>query len=401
MTVPDALRALEHRHFRRYFVGHALSMVGGTMQMTAVSWLVLQLTHSPFKLGLMSTLTFGPFLLLAVVVGAAADRLPRRRMLLAAQSVLAVQAVALAALAWSGRIQYWHMAALALIGGVAGCVDMPTRHPFVADLVGRDDLASAVALHSIVLNVARIVGPALAGLVIVRHGITPALVAGVLGVLVLVAGLLSTPVRAPGPRERGATVGRAIREGVRYALVTPRIRQLLAVLLVVALAVPHSGVVVPLLASHLLGAGAETYGFLMAALGAGAVCGALASARRRAGPRPRVVLGAALLSCAGLGLLGLARAFWPAAALLYLVGFASIVVVTACSTELQLVTPDGLRGRVMSLHTLVLVGVVPVGALVFGALAEVHGVRTALFVAGAAGGLGVAAVGLGGEAARP
>jgi MFS family permease len=376
-------------------------MVGGTMQMTAISWLVLQLTHSPFKLGLMSTLTFGPFLLLSVVVGAAADRFPRRRMLLAAQSVLAVQALALAALEWSGQIQYWHMAVLALIGGVAGCVDMPTRYPFVADLVGTDDLGSAVALHSVVLNVARIVGPALAGLLIVRHGITPALVAGVVGVLVLMAGLASTPVRSPAPRECGTTVGQEIREGVRYALVTPRIRQLLAVLFVVALTVPHSGVVVPLLASNLLGAGADTYGFLMAALGAGAVCGALASGSLRTGPRPRVVLGCALLACAALGLLAVAGEFWPAAALLYLVGFASIVVVTGCSTELQLLTPDGLRGRVMSLHTLVFVGVVPIGAFVFGALAEGRGVRAALLLAGAAGVLGVGALGLARGAGSP
>jgi len=158
MPFPEALRALNHRDFRVFWTGQLVSLIGTWMQSVAQSWLVLQLSGSPLKLGLIGTLQFAPVLLFSVVAGAIADRLPKRRLILATQSALALQAFTITALVWSGHVRYWHVAVLALLLGCANVIDMPTRQAFVAELVGKRDLVNAVALNSAAFNGARIVG---------------------------------------------------------------------------------------------------------------------------------------------------------------------------------------------------------------------------------------------------
>src|SRR5256886_14797251 len=163
MRFPPPLRALAHRDFRRFYAAQLLALVGGWMQTVAQAWLVLQLTDSPFKLGLISTLQFSPILIFSVVAGAIADRLPKRRLLVATQTTLACQALLLGALVATGRAQYWHVAALGLVLGFANVLDQPARQSFVMEMVGKGDVANAVALNSAAFNAARIVGPAVAG----------------------------------------------------------------------------------------------------------------------------------------------------------------------------------------------------------------------------------------------
>ena len=393
MTFPSGLRALDHRDFRIFWSGQLVSLVGTWMQSVAQAWLVLQLTDSPFRLGLIGTFQFAPILLFSVVAGAVADRFPKRRLILATQAVLCLQALTLAALVWAGHVQYWHVGVLALVYGLANVLDMPTRQSFIVELVGKGDLVNAVALNSAAFNGARIVGPAVAGLLIARFGVAPAFLLNGLSFVIVIAALLAVRARGlPRPRPE-ATIGEEILEGVRYATRTPRVAVILSLVLVVSLCVFNFTIFVPLLARGVLRLGAQGFGFLMAALGAGAVSGALALAAFGGGrPALRAIFTAGALACAATLALATVADFRTAIVLLFALGFFAIVFIASCNTTLQLTAPDALRGRVMSLHALMFGGVFPIGSFIVGATAEAFGIRAALAAAGAAGLCGVAAI---------
>src|SRR2546422_810749 len=192
MTVPPGLRALRHRDFRVFFAGQAVALVGSWMQQVAQAWLVLSLTDSPLRLGLVGSLNFIPILLFALVGGAVADRLPKRRLLVLTQSLLFCQTAALALLIVTGHVRYWHICVLALVWGIANTIDLPVRQAFVVELAGRADVTSAVALNSAAFNVARIVGPAVGGLLIARAGVAPAYFINA-GAFLVVIGALRVP----------------------------------------------------------------------------------------------------------------------------------------------------------------------------------------------------------------
>jgi predicted MFS family arabinose efflux permease len=401
VTFPSGLRALNHPKFRLYFTGQVLSQVGTWMQSVAQSWLVLQLTGSPLRLGLISTLQFGPMLVFSVFSGAVADRVPKRRLLLATQSVLACQALTLAALVWSGHVQYWHVAALACLLGLVNALDNPSRQSFVSELVEKSDVVNAVALSSAGFNSARIVGPAVAGLLIARFGIAPAFLANGMSFFFVITALLRLRVHDEARRPRAASMLAEMHEGVTYALRTPRVRLTLGVLLVVSIFVFNFGVYVPLLARDVLHQSADGFGLLMAAVGVGAVSGALTvGAIRRSQPPPPLVFSAAILACTGILALAFVRRFSIAAPALFLVGFFAIVVTASCNTTLQINAPDGLRGRVMSLYSLVFGGSVPLGALLVGFISQHWGVPTAFIVMGATGLAATAAIVIGWRARR-
>jgi predicted MFS family arabinose efflux permease len=386
MPWPAGLRAFRHRDFRLFWSGQLVSLVGTWMQSVGQAWIVLELTGSPFKLGVISALQFGPMLFLSLVAGALADRVRKRRLLLLTQGALMLQALALAALDWTGQIQFWHVAVLAAVYGVANTLDLPARQSFVVELVGKGDLMNAIALNATVFNGARVVGPAVAGLLIARYGVAPAfLVNGLsfLGVLVALA-----TIRTEGaPRPRAvATLGQEILQGVRYAAGTPLIGLILGLLLVVSLFVLNFNVLVPLVARDVLHEGARGFGLLMASLGLGAVAGALAlAAMSRTRPPLALIVTAALVTSAGVLGLAAVRHFWIAAAALAVMGFTQIVFMASCNTTVQTTAPDHLRGRVMSLYALVFVGAHPFGALLMGGVAEKWGVGAACFWGGGMG----------------
>jgi predicted MFS family arabinose efflux permease len=357
----------------------------------AQSWLVLQLTDSPLRLGLVGTLQSAPVLLFCIPAGAIADRLPKRRVLVLTQLVLGLEAVALALLVWSGAIAYWHVCALGLVMGLTAAIDQPTRQAFVVDMVGREDVGNAVALNSAAFNAARIVGPAVAGLLIARAGLAPAFALNAAGFAVVIAALLR--LRAPGlPRPpSGTTMGQEIVEGLRYAVGTPAVTLVLGLLTVVSLFVFNFTVYVPLLARTVLGLGAEGFGFLMAWLGVGAVAGALTVGALRE-PPIGVMFGAATVALGGLLALSAVRTFWAAAPLLALTGFAGIMLVASCNTRLQLEAPAALRGRVMGIYVLLSYGVFPIGAFMVGAISQRWGVSTAFLLGGASGLVALAAL---------
>jgi len=362
------------------------------MQTVAQSWLVLQLTDSPLRLGLVSTLQSAPVLLFCVPAGAVADRLPKRRVLVATQVSLGVQAAVLAALVWSGVVEYWHVCALGLLNGLTSAIDQPTRQSYVVDLVGRDDVGNAVALNSAAFNAARIVGPAAAGLLIARVGVAPAFAVNALAFAVVIAALCALRVPGlPGPRS-GATMRQEIAEGLRYAVDTPMVTLALALLTVVSLFVFNFTVYVPLLARTVLGLGAEGFGFLMAWLGVGAVAGALTVGALRVLP-VRAMFATAAVAVTALLALSAVRHFWTAAPALVVTGFAGIMLTAGCNTRLQIEAPAALRGRVMGLYVLLSYGVFPIGAFMVGAISQRWGVSTAFFCGGASGCAALAAIG--------
>ena len=391
MTLPVGLRAFRHADFRRFFWAQLVAQTGTWMQTVAQSWLVLQLTPSPFKLGLIGSLQFAPILLFSIASGALADRVRKRRLLIGTQTALGCQALSLGALVASGHVEYWHVAVLAFCSGLVNVLDQPARQSLVAQIVGRADVASAVALNSASFNAARIVGPGLGGLLIAQFGVTPAFVINGLGFAVAVAMLLGLRTQGAPSERSGEGVLADVRAGLRYAFRTPEIRLTLGLLFIVSIFVFNFTVYVPLVVRSVLHLGAEGFGLLMACLGVGAVTGALTvgglGARR---PTTTVLFGAAALACCGLLALFAARAFWPAAAALFLTGLFGLVLVASCNTAMQLAAPDELRGRVMSLYTLVWGGVFPFGAFIVGSISEQWGVGRALLVNGTAGLLGVA-----------
>src|SRR5207302_9324009 len=253
-----------------------------------------------------------------------------------------------AALVVSGRVRYWHVGVVAVLAGLAQAFDMPARQSYMAEIVGKADLVNAVALNSAAFNAARIVGPAVAGLIIARFGVVPAFVVNALGILAVGLTLLTLPGGRVAAR-RGTTMVEEIAEGLSYAARTPVIRLVLGMLLVVSITVFNFTVVVPLVARHVLGLGAEGFGFLMAALGVGAVGGALSLATLGGRQTPlRTILLAGVLSCLALVALATAAEFHAAVVLLFQIGFFSIVFMASCNTTLQLGASDALRGRVMS-----------------------------------------------------
>ena len=393
MQFPHGLRALNHRDFRRFYVAQLLALVGGWMQTVAQAWLVLQLTDSPFKLGLISTLQFSPILMFSVVTGAVADRLPKRGLLVTTQTTLACQALLLGALVATGRVQYAHVAVLGLVLGFANVFDQPARQSFVMEMVGKGDVANAVALNSAAFNAARIVGPAVAGVLIARVGVGPLFFINSVSFVGVILTLLRLEARGLPAREGRATMLAEIVEGLRYARRTPRLLLALGLVLSVSLFVFNFTVYVPLLARTVLRLGAEGFGFLMASLGVGAVAGALTvgGLGSREPGLGRMFLSAAV-AFAALGGLGLSRHVWTAAPLLFVTGYFGIMLMASCNTSMQLRAPDALRGRVMSLYTWMTGGVFPIGALLVGSISQAWGVSAAFLLNGTLGLVALAGV---------
>ena len=388
MPWPTGLRAFRYRDFRLFWSGQLVSLVGTWMQSVGQAWVVLEITGSPLKLGSITALQFGPMLFLSFLAGALADRVRKRRLLLLTQSALMVQAFALAALAWTGHIQYWHIAVLAAVYGIANTLDLPARQSFVVQIVGRNDLINAIALNSAVFNGARVVGPAVAGLLVARYGVAIAFLLNGLSFLGVITALCA--IRNEGePRPRGGgTLSGEILQGLQYAWETPLIVLILTYMLVTSLFVVNFGVVVPLVAREVLHEGAHGFGLLMASLGVGAVIGAAALALVGRGRAPVWVLAsAALVDAVGLMALGLVRLFWLTAVLLGVMGFALIVFMASSNTTLQVTVPDALRGRLMGLYAFVFVGMNPFGALFIGSVAERWGVPAACLAGGTIGGV--------------
>lgn len=374
-------RSLQEPNYRRFFVGHSVSVIGTWMQRVAQDWLVLTLTGSGVALGISTALQFGPMLVLGLWGGTVVDRVDRRRLIIATQSVQAVLAAVLAGLALTGVVELWMVYALALALGLVTVLDSPARQAFVGEMVAPADYVNAQALNSTVHNAGRLVGPAIAGLLIATVGVGAAFVVNAVSFVAVLVGLLRMD---PGTLRRAPPAARRkgqAREGLRYVMASPDLRAVLLLVGVVALFGQNFRVVLPLLAQSTFGGGAEVYGYLTAALGLGAVLGALVSASRETATSWGL-----LLSCLGFGVVNLLAAAAPtlvaAYAAMVAIGFANIVFNTLGRTVLQLGSDPSMHGRVMALHALVFLGSTPLGGPLLGWISGLFGARAGLLVAG-------------------
>lgn len=388
---PVALKALHHRNFRIFWSGQLISLVGTWMQNTAQGWLVLELTNSPFLLGLVSAIQWTPSLLLSLVAGVVADRFPRRTLIIITQSCMMVLALILGFLTYTDTVKYWHVLILAGILGTANTFDMPARQSFVIKMVGKDDLPNAIALNSSVFNAARILGPAVAGMIIAQVSIAACFLINGISYLAVLAGLLSLRVKESIiSYENDPMILAKIKEGLQYIWRTSSIRYPIALLGLLSLFAMNFMVLIPVLARETLNQQALGYGYLLTANGLGAFMGsvtlALISSRK---PRRRILLGGALGLCLFQLLLVPTRSFWLAAVLLALAGFCMVIFTASVNTTIQLNVADELRGRVMSVYSLVFVGVTPLGSLFSGSIADVWGAPASIAI-----GVGIGLAGL-------
>jgi MFS family permease len=384
---PRGVQALSRRNFRLFWFGQLVSLVGTWMQTIAQGWLVLELTNDPLALGLAAAFQFAPVLAFGLFGGVVADMLPKRPTLIATQAAAMLLAFVLGILVATGTVQVWHVYLLAILLGFVTAVDMPVRQSFVMEMVGRHHVGNAVALNSAAFNASRVVGPAVAGLIIGTLGIAACFLLNGASFAAVIAGLVAmrTTELAPAPLvdvERTWTgVVARLREGLVYVRNTPSIFISIGVLGAVATFGMNFNVLVPVLARDVLQGDAATFGFLMAASGVGSFASAAMIA---VGQRPtiRLLLTGSVVFGVALVALGLSRNFLFSVVLMTILGWAVIAIAATTNTLIQLTVPDVLRGRVMSVYTTVFAGSTPVGGLFAGMLAASAGVPAALVVGG-------------------
>ena len=367
----QTFRALRHRNFRLFWSGQIVSQVGTSMQLMAQSWLVYRLTDSALMLGLVSFAALLPVVPVSLLSGVISDRFPRRPLIILTESVLMLQALAMAALTLSGAIQVWHVMLLSFVYGVAAALEQPARLAFVVDTVGKEDLTSAVGLNAAVYNAARIVGPSLAGLLVEWIGEAGCFLLNGLSFLPVILALLAIrlPPRA-APRERLRVVGNLM-DGFRYVWTTRAIRGVMIIVAVAGLLTLPYVALMPVFAKDILQGGSKSYGFLMTGVGAGAILGALSAATLHTGHRGRWLSWGNVLGPLFVASFCLSRSFPLSLALVILAGAANAIRQTLSNSLIQISTQEEYHGRVMSIFNLLFTGMSQAGTLLMGGLAEV------------------------------
>jgi len=382
--LPRTFAALGHRNYRLFCAGQMVSVTGSWMQNMALSWLIYKLTNSAFLLGAIGSLGTLPMLVLGVPGGVMADRVEKRRILLATQSAAMVLALVVAVLTFGHLIRPWHIAVLSLLSGTVFAYDMPARQAFVVEMVeDRRHLMNAIALNSSIFNGARIIGPAIAGVLVASVG--PAwcfLINGVSFTAVLGGLLLMRFPARPRQRQETSVLADAL-SGLRYLRANSTVMGLAALLAVFSVFGWSYAVLMPVFARSVLHVGPQGLGYLMTATGVGALLGALTVASSSGRPSRRVLFGGALLLSAALLGFSASRAFELSLGLAALAGFGGVAFMSTANTTFQMSVPDEVRGRMMGVWALVFAGSAPLGSFQMGIVAQYFGAPTAVAIGAA------------------
>jgi MFS family permease len=376
-----------HRNYRLFFTGQLVSVIGTWMQNVALAWLVVELTSSPVAVGVLAFCRFIPFTVFGLVAGVVADRFDNRRLVIATQATSMVFSAILAGLVLTGTETLWLVYVLAVLSGTALVFDAPGRHALTFQLVGRSELPNAVALNSSLFNASRVVGPAVAGVLIGLFGVGVCFAINTVSFLAVLTALLSMRADELVPVERDGEplrMLRGIRQGLSYVRHSPQTRLVLAIVTVVSTVGFNFHVILPLLASETLDTGPEVFGILSAFFGGGALVGALLSAALGRASWKVLVAGTGGFSLSLLALAPLATV-WPVAILLFVTGACFSLWTANANSILQLGAPDALRGRVVSIYLWAFAGLAPIGGLLAGWLCEVGGTALSFTVAGSTG----------------
>ena len=376
--------SLQIPNFRRYFTGQLVSLSGNWMQTIAEMWLILSLTGSGFAVGITTALQFLPMLIFGAWGGLIADRLPKRRLLMLTQSLHMVAPLTMLALSAEGALVPWMVFSLVFVRGCVNAVDYPTRQAFVMEMVGSDRVVNAVSLNSVLVHSARVVGPAVAGVLIATVGVEPCFALNAASFAFMIWVLAGLDTERLQPAKVVARAPGAVRAGLHYVRREPELWIPLALMAIVGTLGYNFQVVLPLLARFTFHGGASTYAVLVAAMGLGAIIGALINGAR-AKVTPMLLIGAALV----FGVLALLAAGAPTLGLeiaaLAPLGAATVTLAASINSSLQLASEPSMRGRVMALYSIVFLGSTPIGGPLSGWLSQAIDPRAALVMAGIAG----------------
>jgi len=379
--------SLKHKNYRYYFFGMCISTIGTWMQNTAQPWLAYSLTKSALLLSVVSALQFLPALLFSLFAGVLIDRLPKKRMLMITQSLSLVITFALWLLVHSGGIQYWHLLVTSSLLGLVNTLDMPLRQSFVVEMVGHDDLMNAIALNSLTFNVARMIGPSIAGIIMGAFGVSSCFLINSLSFLaVLISLFFIHPIACETVQEKDEQgVFACIGEGLKYIFHNETLFTTMLFMTVVSIFALNYGVTIPVFATQVLGLAETGYGFLMSALGAGALTGALfVAALSKSGPRRFILFFLPALTGLILILIGNTNSFLTTGISLAVGGFLFVTYLSTANSNLQIHTVDRYRGRVMSVYSLIVAGSSPIGNLFVGAMDNWFGARMGFIASGIA-----------------
>ena len=385
----ESFPALRHRNFQLFFTGQGISLIGTWMQNIAQPWLVLRLTNSPFLLGLVIAFQTLPQMLFSLFVGSIIDRLPKKKILIITQTCFMILAFILGILASSSFVQYWHVLVIAALFGIFNTIDMPTRQAYMIELVGKEDLMNAIGLNSSMFNLTRIIGPTLGGVLIGLIGLPACFYFNALSFLAVIIQL--TKINAPSFNNIQNKFsfknlwGDSI-DGMKYIINRVEIREVILFVGLITIFAINFSVLVPVYAKDVLKLGASGFGLLMAAMGTGALSGALIIALNKdRKPKLITIIFAGFAFSLSMALLSFARNLIFSLFLLTFVGLFMILFVTSINTLIQLESEDSFRGRVMSVFSFVFVGVAPIGSLYAGALANRFGSNVAFGISGLIG----------------
>jgi len=384
------LKVFANRNFRFYWFGLLVSMIGTFVQVTAQSWLVYELTRSPLKLGLVSTAQAAPFLALSLLGGDTADRLNKRNILFFTQTVMMILAFTLGILALTGSVKVWHIALIAVGMGTANSFDIPTRQAFIYDIVGREEIMSAVSLNSSLVNLAQIAGPAIAGFMVSTVGNAWCFIFNGASFLAFIIALKNMVIQ---PKPRAGMEGSAFKsiiEGLRYAWTNQVLKTVILLVILSTIFIMPYGVLMPVFAGEILKVGSRGFGLLMTCTGLGALSGGLMlGSAGNVKHKGRLFFTGAFIFSIAILLFSFSRIFPLSCALLVAGGFFSMIQSSTSNTIIQVTVSDEMRGRVMGIFSLAFMGLSPLGSLQAGMVAQFFGAPFAVALGAAIFGLSV------------
>jgi MFS family permease len=383
-NLKTVLRSLGYRNYRLFFSGQLVSLSGTWMQVVAMSWLVYRLTDSAYMLGLITFLSQVPNFIFAPFAGVYIDRWNKHKTLVFTQTILMLQAFALAVLTLTGIVEVWHIMLLSIILGLTNAFDMPVRQAFIIEIIeDRKDLGNAIALNSSLVNMSRLIGPAIAGIIVSKFGEGICFTVNGVTFIAVITALLFMRIKRKKPAYIRKNVFYELKEGFRYAFGFPPIRDMLILLAVLSFATMQYTVLMPIFAKDILKGGSDTLGFLMASSGIGALIGGIyLASRKNVLGLGRIMSISAFLFSAAIIIFAFSKNFILSMIILLFAGFGFIALIATSNTILQTITDDDKRGRVMSFFTVAFLGMAPFGSLTAGAIANKIGGPLTIMISG-------------------
>lgn len=376
--------ALTHKNFRIYWLGQCVSLIGTWVQSIGQTWLVLSLTGSPLLLGILGAIQFLPITIFSLFAGVIIDRYPKKKIVLITQFTSMILAFTLSALVFTNTVSYAYILILALILGFSNTIDIPSRQAFTIELAGKKDLMNAIALNSATFNLARILGPAIGALIMAAFGTGWCFLLNGFSFMAVIASLLK--VEVPPHVKKNVSDNnmlKEIKDGLKYMVREPILLQTILMVFIIGIFVFNFNILIPVFTKNILHQEAQIYGFLMSALGAGSLVGALmVSVKSKSGPNMKILLRSSIMVSLILILISFTRTYYNTAILLFITGIFNLWFTTTANSTLQITTKNEYRGRVMSVYSLVFVGATPIGNLFAGLATDIFGANTSFLLSG-------------------